>query len=277
MRKSVRRVSVAGYILLAFSSLAQAQFDSQANSPIIAPSTQSVPDASTEKSSSSDASKQSSSINADFAYQRDDVQKLAPAIEEIVSYDGPKGLSLPAGYRFVTVQSMCNLAGRIEGPDGFAISYSQWTPLDSPDMPRHSGHYNDADGTLARFPNEAKLRYVNGELLELAVLGNRNISASFPGLGVHMATTVRNPQEFADAITIILSIPNSIRRVSWNDAKVLMADENLRRVSQNKRKLELVMADGANFVTQQPQKDAFAEVLENLGRPLPNLQVENVD
>ena len=183
-------------------------------------------------------------------------------LSEIVGHPDLGGITLPEGFYFVDKPGgFCSVYDGIAGPDEFEITYSVWLPAPPLGEPLHSGHYTG--GVKVIHPDQCKERYVNGELVELAVLGKIELIVSYPDRAIDLEARVNSEEQFADALMIMLSIPNESRYVSWADAQLILEQCEVETVYQTHScDVSIRMSNGVIYRTTEPTIDAVFAVLK---------------
>jgi hypothetical protein len=190
-------------------------------------------------------------------------------VNVLAGIDGhPKlgGITLPSGFMFVPKRGgACSVYGGIAGPGKLDITYSVWV-IAQPGQPRHSGHFISQAKTIGD-KRWYKERYVNGELAELAISQQGLLVVSYPRRGINLEAVVNGEGQLTDALLIMLSIPNTTRGLSWEDALTVLEKGDVQDVGQfHSLGVVIRMANGVEYRTREPKIDAVIDVLKRLGK-----------
>jgi hypothetical protein len=121
----------------------------------------------------------------------------------------PGAMQLLPGYTHKPLQGIDSIVGEIVKDDGWKISY-EIGHVSKPGQPMLGGGFRDRPKLM---PKE-KVRWyreqtVNGQSVHVAFAKDDTLLVSFPEKGMNFRTTIRSSEQFADAILMILTYPQS--------------------------------------------------------------------
>ncbi|QDU93603.1 hypothetical protein [Lignipirellula cremea] len=127
-----------------------------------------------------------------------------------VNAAGPGGLQVLEGYVHEPLQGIDSVVGKISKKDGLEIFYEIGS-IPRPGGPAFGGQFSDRP---QRMPKDQLRWYrettVHGQPVHLAHGKNDALLVSFPLQGINFSTTVRTPDEMAQALLMILTYPNPV-------------------------------------------------------------------
>ena len=179
------------------------------------------------------------------------------------------GISLLPGFKATTMPlgRHGEFWGGISGPNGMEIQYSIW-PVRPGNGPRTSG---DFVADAARLADEHRQwfreQYIGGALVQIALSNNDQLMVSYPGIGVNMQVAINGPQQLADALLIMLSVPNQDRHVTWEYAEKMIRLGDVKSVTQfHSLTVMIRMGSGMTYQTKEPGIDVVFDVLKKCGK-----------
>jgi len=157
--------------------------------------------------------------------------------------------------------------GRISGPEGMEIQYSIW-PVREGKGPRTSGDFVSDAARLAEEQRQwFREQHIGSALVQIALSKQDRLMVSYPDMGVNMSVAVNGPQQLADALLIMLSIPNQNRHVAWAEAEQMIRLGDVKSVTQfHSLTVMIRMSSGLTYQTREPNIDAVFDVLKKCGK-----------
>src|SRR5262245_29872957 len=121
----------------------------------------------------------------------------------------PGGLELLPGYSHEPVKAVRGPSGLITGKGGLKIQYSFGKVRREGD-PITSADFTDRAQSLPEGERRwYKEQTVGGQPVHLALSKGQVLHVSYPRAGVNFRAEVRNPEDLADALLIILTFPEA--------------------------------------------------------------------
>lgn len=124
------------------------------------------------------------------------------------------GIRLLDGYTHQPLQGIDSVVGRISKEGGLQITYEIGS-LPRPGGLRLGGQFSDRP---KQTPKDQLQWYreqtVNGEPVHLAYTKNDLLMVSYPKRGMNLSVKVTNAEEMADALLMILTIPNPLPKAA---------------------------------------------------------------
>ena len=157
--------------------------------------------------------------------------------------------------------------GAIEMPGNTGIQYSIW-PVREGNGPRTSGDFVSDAARLAEENRQwYREHYIADNLVQLALSNEGQLMVSYPGRGINMSVHIDGPIQLADALLIMLSVPNKERNMDWQDAVTMIQEGNVKSVTQyHSRQVRINMGSGQTYRTNEPNIDDVFDVLKQCGK-----------
>lgn len=157
--------------------------------------------------------------------------------------------------------------GGISGPNGMEIQYSIW-PVRPGNGPRTSGDFVSDAARLAEENRQwFREQYIGDALVQIALSNNDQLMVSYPSIGVNMQVAINGPQQLADALLIMLSVPNQNRHVAWAEAEKMIRLGDVKSVTQFHSLTVIIrMGSGMTYKTKEPGIDVVLDVLKRCGK-----------
>jgi len=132
------------------------------------------------------------------------------SLSDAIAADPPGALEVLPGYKHVPLQGIDSVVGKITHTDGREIFY-EIGHVHKPGEPRFGGSFSDRAVWLMKNKKDdlqwSASREVNGEPMNIALLKDGKLTASFPKTGANFSMTTKTPADLADALLMILSYP----------------------------------------------------------------------
>ena len=131
---------------------------------------------------------------------------LALPLATFAADEAPPGaLELPAGYKHELKQGIDSRVGAIVKADGLTINYDIGR-VSKPGLPMLGGDFTDQ---AKRYPAAMRKWYkeqkIGGQNVHVVHAKDGMLIASFPDTGANFGVAVKNDEELAEALLIILS------------------------------------------------------------------------
>ena len=157
--------------------------------------------------------------------------------------------------------------GTIEMPGDTSIQYSIWHVREGNGQRTGGDFVSDA----ARLAEENRQWYCEQHIgdnpVQLALSNELQLMVSYPGRGINMSSHVDGPLQLADALLIMLSVPNKERNMGWQDAVTMIREGDVKSVIQyHSREVRIHMGSGQTYRTNEPNIDDVFEVLKQCGK-----------
>lgn len=122
------------------------------------------------------------------------------------------GMKLLPGYKHQPLQGIDSIVGKVTNPKGLDIMY-EIGGIPKAGAPRFGGQFSDRPKLMPK----DQLRWyqeqtVNGQPVHLAHRKDDYLMVSFPKKGMNISVKVTTPQEMAEALLMILTIPEPVEK-----------------------------------------------------------------
>ena len=116
-------------------------------------------------------------------------------------------MKLLPGYEHIPEQGVDSIVGRIANPDGLQINYEIGN-VTAPGEPRTGGSFTDRPGKSPADENRwYDEKEVGGMEVHFAYRNDDWLLVSFPERGMNLSVLVRDQEEMAEALSMILTYP----------------------------------------------------------------------
>ena len=121
----------------------------------------------------------------------------------------PGGMQLLAGYQHQPLQGIDSIVGKIVKPNGLEIFYEIGRVPKPNAQFRLGGDFSDRPKKLSETQRKwYREQMVGGEPVHLAYTKKNVLMVSYPKRGINFHVPVKNADEMAEALLMMLTVPN---------------------------------------------------------------------
>lgn len=179
------------------------------------------------------------------------------------------GLSLPVGFhgRISPDSPTGQVGGFITGPEKLEIYYNV-APTGAYQLAPSQAYFSSTAREMKEGEHRwSREQYIADERVEITLNMDDTLAVSFPGRGVNFISHVKGMGQLSDVLLVAFSITNRDRRVSWDEAKKLIASENVHSITKlHTGAVTIHFEDGTTCYTQDTPDDDVVSFVRKIGK-----------